>query len=196
MLAAAILAAGESRRMGAPKALLPIHGTTFAEHLYAVMDHPRIGLRRIVLGAEAERIQAQLHLVSASIVHNPDWRAGQLSSIQAAIRALPVGETDGLIVCPVDHPLVSPELIARLIEQFDASGKLIVLPSYQGRRGHPAIFRETLYRELLSAPADVGARHVVHAHPDDVLEVPTDEEGVVRNLNDAKALANAFRPGN
>jgi CTP:molybdopterin cytidylyltransferase MocA len=191
-LAAAILAAGESRRMGTPKALIPYRGATFAGHLLEVTKHARVGLIRVVLGAGADEIRAHLRLDAASVVLNPDWPKGQLSSIQAAIRSLPEGETEGLLLCPVDHPMVSAELVARLIEEFDSTGKSIVLPMYQGRRGHPVIFRAGLYHELLEASMEVGARQVVWAHKADVAEVPTDEEGVVLNLNDPETLKRAL----
>lgn len=188
MLAVAILAAGESRRMGTPKALLPYRGKTFVEHLIEVTRHSRVGIARVVLGAGAKNIQTKLHLDTDSIVLNENWSQGQLSSIQAAIRSLPTAGTEGLILCPVDHPLISVELVAHLIEQFDCSGKQIVLPTYRGRRGHPAIFHASLYDELLQASPEVGARQVVWAHAQDVQEFPTEEEGVVLNLNDPDAL--------
>lgn len=193
-LAAAILAAGESRRMGAPKALLPFAGRTFVEHLLEVATHSRIGVRRVVVGAHASEIAAKLHSVNAEIVVNPEWQQGQLSSIQTAIRSLPPGQTSGLLLCPVDHPLVSAKLIAMLIEAFDSSGKLIVLPTYAGRRGHPLIFRASLFPELLAASPEIGARQVVWAHAASVLEVATEEEGVVLNLNDPAALKRALDP--
>lgn len=191
-LAIAILSAGESRRMGTPKALIPYRGTTFAGHLLELAQHPRIGVVRVVLGAGAEEIGGHLGLDASRVVLNPDWRQGQLSSIQAAIRSLPADATAGLVLCPVDHPIVSAELIARLILAFDATGKPIVLPTYRGRRGHPVIFRMSLYEELLAASAQVGARQVVWAHAADVVEVATEEEGVVFNLNDPEALKRAL----
>jgi molybdenum cofactor cytidylyltransferase len=191
-LAAAILAAGESRRMGTPKALIPYRGATFAGHLLEVTRHARVGLTRVVLGASADEIREKLRLDAASVVLNPDWPKGQLSSIQAAIRSLPDGETAGLLLCPVDHPIVSAKLVARLIEEFDSMGKSIVLPTYQGQRGHPVIFRAGLYRELLEASMEVGARQVVWARQADVAEVLTDEEGVVLNINDPQTLRRAL----
>jgi CTP:molybdopterin cytidylyltransferase MocA len=177
--------------MGSPKALLPYRGITFAEHLVEATRHPRVALTRVVLGAKAEEIRVHLHVDAASIVVNPNWQQGQLSSIQTAIRSLPPGETEGLILCPVDHALVSAQLVANLIEKFDASGKLIVLPNYRGRRGHPVIFRASLYEELLSASAEIGARQVVWNHSEELLEVLTEEEGSILNLNDPAALQKA-----
>ena len=191
MLAAAILAAGESRRMGEPKALLRYRGSTFLEHLIEVTRHPRVGITRIVLGAGAEAIQAKLQLDPETIVINAEWSRGQLSSIQAAIRSLPPGITEGLILCPVDHPLVSAALVSQLIAQFDEAKKSIVVPTYRGKRGHPVMFPAWLYDELLRAAPNVGARQVVWEHPDSVAEVPTKEEGVVFNLNDPESLKRA-----
>lgn len=191
-LVAVILAAGESRRMGTPKALLPYRGKTFIEHLLEITRHPRIGARRIVLGAHLDQIRAKLPVEAASIVVNPDWRQGQLSSIQAAIRTIAADETSGLILCPVDHPLFSPKLIAQLIDVFDSTGQLVVLPVYHGRRGHPVIFAASLYTELLAASAAIGAREVVWAHTAQLQEVRTEEEGVVLNINDPETLRRAL----
>lgn len=192
MLAAVILAAGESRRMGSPKALLPFQSGTFLEHLLGVTCHPKIGVVRVVLGAHAEEICGRLNLDPATVVVNADWEQGQLSSIQAALRSLSAGASDGILLCLVDHPLVSAAIIAALIQQFYATGKLIVLPTYKGKRGHPVIFASSLYEELLAAPLDQGARAVVWAHSAEVLEVPTGEEGVLLNLNDSEALRRAL----
>jgi len=191
MLAAAILAAGESRRMGSPKALISIHGKTFVQHLLDATHHPRIGLTRIVLGADAEDIRSHLSIARELIVINDEWEKGQISSIQAAIRSLPDAGTEGLILCPVDHPLISADLVANLIAQFDSSRKRIVLPTFRGRRGHPVIFHSDLFSELLHASPDIGARQIVWAHESDVLELATEEEGVILNLNNPESLRNA-----
>lgn len=178
--------------MGRPKALLPYREGTFLEHLIAVTRHPRIGVTRVVLGAGADAIRAAAKLDPATVVVNGEWQRGQLSSICAGLRSLEGMETDGIVLCPVDHPLVSARLVGELIERFDSTRKAIVLPTYKGRRGHPAIFSSALYPELLAAPVDKGARVVVWTHAGDVLEVPTEEEGVVLNLNDPEALKRAM----
>jgi CTP:molybdopterin cytidylyltransferase MocA len=192
LLADIILCAGASSRMGRPKALLPYREGTFLEHLIRITHHPRIGVTRIVLGAGADEIRKIAKLDSSVVVLNPDWEQGQLSSICAGLRSLEGIETDGMILCPVDHPLVSARLVSDLIEQFYSSGKSIVLPAYNGRRGHPVIFSSALYEELLTAPSDKGARAVVWAHTAEVLEVPTGEEGVILNINDPDMLRHAI----
>jgi molybdenum cofactor cytidylyltransferase len=219
MLAAVILAAGESSRMGSPKALLPFRGHTFLEHLLDVIRDPspnanvapqqtkgpatqgappgnrRIGCTRVVLGAHEETIRAQCALDHASVVVNFDWRLGQLSSIHEALRSLPAGETDGIILFLVDHPMVTKDLVAALIRAFYDSNAPIVVPTYRGKRGHPVIFARSLYGELIAAPRSQGARSVVWAHAAEVVEVPTNEEGVVLNLNDPETLRRALNVG-
>ena len=194
MLAAVILSAGASSRMGSPKALLPYREGTFLEHLIEVTRHPQIGVTRVVLGAGAEVIRTIAKLDSSIVVLNPEWERGQLSSICAGLRSLNGIDTDGIILCPVDHPLVSARLVSELVERFYEGKKAIVLPAFNGRRGHPAIFSSALYSELLAAPLEKGARAVVWAHAADVIEIPTDEEGVVLNINDPDMLNRAIRP--
>jgi molybdenum cofactor cytidylyltransferase len=190
MLAAVILSGGASTRMGSPKALLPFQGRPFLDHLLEVTKHPKIGVRRVVLGAHAESVAKAITLDPAETVVNGNWQLGQLSSIHAALRTLPKG-TDGLLLFLIDHPLISAKLVDGLIAQFYSIRAPIVLPVYEGRRGHPVIFSVTLYEELEKAPRDVGARSVVWMHDKEVSEFNTEEEGCVLNLNDPEMYERA-----
>jgi molybdenum cofactor cytidylyltransferase len=144
------------------------------------------------LGSGAEVIRTIAKLKPSMVVLNADWEKGQLSSIRAGLLSLKEIEIDGIILCPIDHPLVSARLVAELVHRFYEDKKAIVLPTYNARRGHPVIFSKALFEELLSAPDDKGARAVVWAHAGDVLEVPTDEEGVILNINDPDMLQRAM----
>ena len=187
MLAAVILSGGASTRMGSPKALLPYQGRPFLEHLLEVIRHSKIAVRRVVLGAHAEPIAKAIRLNPDEIVINQEWEQGQLSSLQAALRSLPPG-TDGVLLCLIDHPLITAALVDGLIEQFYATKAPIVLPVFEGRRGHPVIFSSKVYEELERAPAELGARVVVWAHTKEVSEYTTAEEGCVLNLNDPETF--------
>lgn len=187
MLAAVILSGGASSRMGSPKALLPYQGRPFLEHLLDLSKHPKIGVRRVVLGAHAEPIAKAIALDANEIVINDEWEKGQLSSLQAALHSLPPG-TEGALIFLIDHPLISRPLVEGLIEQFYTTHAPVVLPVFEGRRGHPVLFSADLYGELEKAPHDLGARSVVWTHEKEVSEHPTFEEGCVLNLNDPKTF--------
>jgi molybdenum cofactor cytidylyltransferase len=174
--------------MGSPKALLPFQGRAFLEHLLEATCHPKISTRRVVLGPHAEVIAQAIRLHVDEIVINADWKQGQLSSMQAALGTLPAG-LDGVLLCLVDHPLISSALVGELITAFYTTRAPIVLPVYRGRRGHPVIFSSRLFPELLAAPLEVGARAVVWAHREEICEFPTSEAGCVVNLNDPEAFA-------
>ena len=185
-IAGIILAAGASSRMGDDKALLLWHNRSFLEHLLAALRNAPVDLVRVVLGANADEVQRRIALGAGQVVVNPDWQKGMLSSLTAGLDSLPP-DTESAIVCLVDHPCISSRLIQALIANFRATRKPIVIPTYQGRRGHPVLFAASLFDELRAAPPDIGARHVVRQHATDVLEVPTDEEGVMLNINDPAA---------
>jgi molybdenum cofactor cytidylyltransferase len=179
-IGALILAAGDSRRMGRPKALLPLEGRTFLEVLMDRLIRAGVAPILLVLGSAAEEIQSVLKLSLARVVINPDPTRGQLSSIHCGILALAPREVDGLFIAPVDTPRVK---VATLEQMKDAlPGRPLVVPVFQGRRGHPALFSANLFPDLLRAPLDQGARAVVHATTDR-LELPCDDPAVLEDFD-------------
>jgi len=185
MIVAVILSAGESSRMGRPKALLPIDGVRFVEKIVSTLKSTDVGNIIVVLGHNAEEIQRKIRDLPVTILINHDYKQGQLSSLQVAIRHLESsgGPVDGILVHLVDHPYIDANLVNLMIDRFHETKKLIVVPRFQDRRGHPVIFARALFSELLAAGTDQGAKPVVHAHRDDTLEIDTDDKGVLIDID-------------
>ena len=181
MTAGLILAAGESRRMGSPKALLPYRQTTFLDalcRLLAAQCSPVI----VVLGASADEIRAR-SAGPATFVVNADYQSGQTTSMQCGLRAVPP-HAEGVLFTLVDHPAVTPETVARLLS---APFPLLRVPRYQGRRGHPIWFSRELIPEFLALGNDGAARDVVHRHRDRTGFLDLDDPGIVADIDDPAA---------
>ena len=184
MICAVILSAGESSRMGQPKALLPIDGQTFIERIVGALKQTSIDRVIVILGHDAEEMKQRVGHLPIEILVNPDYKLGQLSSLQVAVRHLEkTADCDGMLVHLVDHPYIDSGLVATMIERFYQSGKLLVVPRHDGKRGHPVIFSRKLFGELLAAPMDQGAKAVVNAHRDDTLEIDTHDEGITVDID-------------
>ena len=146
----------------------------------------RAGLENIIviLGHDAEAMRQKIAQLPVTILVNPDYRTGQLSSLRVAIRHLLANDRcSGLLVHLVDHPYIDAALVNLLIERFGDSGKLVAVPRFHGKRGHPVIFARSLFDELLNAPEDQGAKAVVNAHRDETLEIETEDEGITLDID-------------
>jgi molybdenum cofactor cytidylyltransferase len=184
MIVAVVLSAGESSRMGRPKALLPIDGQTFIEKIVGALTRTQISKVIVILGHNAGEMRRRIEHLPVEILINPDYKLGQLSSLQVAVRHLETQtDCDGMLVHLVDHPYIDAKLVDNMIERFYATGKVIVVPRYGAKRGHPVFFSRKLFDELLAAPMDQGAKAVVNAHRDDTLEIDTQDSGVTVDID-------------
>lgn len=184
MIVAVVLSAGESSRMGRPKALLPIDGQTFIERIVAALKQTTVGKIIVILGHNARELEAKISHLPVQILINTDYRQGQLSSLQLAVRDLQAdADCDGMLVHLVDHPYLAPALVQEMIRRFYETKKRIIVPKFHGKRGHPVIFSNTLFGELLSAPMAEGAKAVVNAHRAETLEIDTQEEGIAVDID-------------
>jgi CTP:molybdopterin cytidylyltransferase MocA len=172
-----ILAAGESRRMGSPKALLQYGSETFLDTLIARFA-PRCSPVIVVLGANAAEIRAAATR-PATFVLNPDYRDGQTTSMQCGLRAVPP-DAAGVLFTLVDHPAASPGTLDVLLAPSDA---LLRVPRYREKRGHPIWFHRQLIAEFLSLPQDGAAREVVRRHVDRTEFLDLDDPGVVADID-------------
>jgi molybdenum cofactor cytidylyltransferase len=181
-IAGVILAAGESRRMGRDKALLPVGEHTFVEHLIEVLQ-PELSPIAVVLGHHAEEIERQITADNVLILKNPNYKLGQLSSLQVAMKYLINTNVAAAIVALVDHPAITASVVRALVGRFRETGAPIAVPVCHGRRGHPVLFARSTFQELLDAPLDEGARYVVHQHASEMELVETEEEGILWDLD-------------
>jgi molybdenum cofactor cytidylyltransferase len=184
MIVAVILAAGESSRMGRPKALLPIDGETFIERIVGVLRKTKIGRVFVILGHNAAELSRRIEHLPIEILINPNYKLGQLSSLHVAVRRIEQdADCDGMLVHLVDHPYIDARLVDTMIDRFYESNKFIVVPRHGSKRGHPVIFSRRLYGELLKAPLDQGAKVVVNAHQADTLEIDTEDIGITIDID-------------
>jgi CTP:molybdopterin cytidylyltransferase MocA len=182
-VAGIILAAGESRRMGFPKALLRYRDETFLDTLighFTLRCDPVI----VVLGAHAVRIREGA-LRPATFVINPDYQRGQTTSMQCGLRAVPAG-AEGVLFTLVDHPAVSPATFDALLA---APRPMVRVPRFQGRRGHPLWFSRELIAEFLELPENGAARDIVRSHAPQTEFLDVDDAGILADIDDPAAYS-------
>jgi molybdenum cofactor cytidylyltransferase len=179
---AVILAAGEARRMGRPKALLRLGESTFLARTAATLHRPGVASVVVVLGHEADRIVAESGLpAGVELLRNPRPADGMLSSVLAGLAAAEERSAEAILLQPVDHPLVAPATVDAVLQAL-GSGAVVAVPSHGGRRGHPAGFARAAWPALRSADPRRGARMVLADHPEWVVHVSGDP-GSVRGFD-------------
>ncbi|HCO92904.1 MAG TPA: molybdenum cofactor cytidylyltransferase [Phycisphaerales bacterium] len=182
MICSIVLAAGLSNRMGVQKLLLPFGGKTVISHIVDQLLASSIGEVHVVVGHEAERISAELSGRAVSIVNNPNYKSGMLSSVRRGLRNLPE-KCRAVLVVLGDQPSITTELIEQMLQSFAATEKSILVPLYKGKRGHPILFSERYRDEILAQYDDVGLRGLLHAHPDDVSELSVSTSAVLCDMD-------------
>jgi molybdenum cofactor cytidylyltransferase len=188
-VAAIVLAAGRSTRMGGPNKLLAeISGKPLvriaAEQALASRARPVI----VVSGHERSRVEAALAGLPVRLVHNPDYADGLSTSLKAGLAAVPA-DVDGAIVCLGDMPQVSSALIDRLVCAFDPEfGALVVVPTIGGKRGNPVVWSRRFFADLARLEGDVGARHLIASYAEVVAEVPVEDAAALTDVDTPEAL--------
>jgi molybdenum cofactor cytidylyltransferase len=184
MIAGLILAAGESRRMGRDKALLTYRGLTFVETIVASLSAGGIANITLVLGHHADLIQRSTNLNGVRVVVNGDYQRGQTSSLQAGLAALTADSPDGIVLCLVDHPAISSDVVATLISEFRSSRAPLVIPKHKGERGHPVLIGKNLFPELLALPYGQAANTVIRRYYDQANFVDVADAGILIDVDE------------
>jgi molybdenum cofactor cytidylyltransferase len=192
-IAALVLAAGRSSRMGSNKLLAEVAGKPMVAH---VVDAALASQARpvvVVTGNEAERVAAALGDRPVQRVHNADFAAGISGSLKAGLKALG-DEVDGALVCLADMPLLGAATLDRLIAAFNpVEGRAICVPTWNGKRGNPVLWSRRFFPEMAELAGDVGARHLIGEHAELVCEVAMADDAVLLDIDTPEALASLRR---
>jgi len=180
---AIILAAGESRRMGRPKLLLPYGDRTIIETVVRNVLSSRADRAVIVLGGNRQEIEERIRAFAVKRVINRRYKEGMFSSVQRGLSALPASARAAVFIL-ADQPDVPPSVIDLLIEAYRREKKGIVLPVYRKKRGHPLLIDLKYRLEIEALSPDIGLRGLLREHRDDILEVRVSSPGVLKDIDD------------
>jgi len=192
-IAAIVLAAGQSRRMGAANKLLePVNGKPMMLHAVDAALETSADPVIVVTGHEPERIREAIKGRAVTIAHNPDYSDGLSTSLRAALSVLG-DDVEGVIVCLSDMPAVSSDHMSRLIGAFDPeASRSIIVPTVAGKRGNPVLWHRRFFTQMADISGDVGARHLIGENEESLFEAAMDDGAVLEDL-DTPAALEAYR---
>lgn len=189
---AIILAAGESKRMGQPKMLLPYADKTIIETVIHNALASTADKVMVVLGANREGIAEQIKNLPVHMEVNPDFSSGMLSSVQVGFRALPE-DAEAALVLLGDQPGISSAVMDEVLNEYRSSHKSMVVPIYQGRRGHPLLIAIKYREEIQTLHKDIGLRELLHNHPDEILEIKMDIADILQDIDNPEDYQQALK---
>jgi molybdenum cofactor cytidylyltransferase len=182
MISAILLGAGKSKRMGVDKLSLPWGRKTVLEHCFETLLRSKVEEVVVVLNLRKKGIKDLFLRPRVKIVMNPYSKKGMSTSIRRGLQMIhPYSQ--GILIALGDQPYLKARTINALIRAFCQRKEGIILPSFQGRMGHPVIFHQKYKKELLSLKGDVGGRSIIERHPEDVRRVPVKSAGVVKDID-------------
>lgn len=182
LVSAVVLAAGMSKRMGAPKQLLEIGGKPLLENVLVNLRQSRVGEIILVLGAAAQEIRDRIDLTAIRVVDNEAFEAGMGTSLRAGLAAVDTQAQAALIVL-ADQPFVAGATFDRLIEQYLQQRPQIALPIYKGFRGNPVLLDRSVFAEVMALNGDIGCRAIFGSHTENILKVPVEDIGILLDID-------------
>lgn len=187
-----VLAAGLSTRMGTQKLLLPFEGKTIIEKVVENIRFSGIENIVVVLGSDAAAVSSVLKSQSVQLVLNENFRDGMHSSVMTAVKTLP-SEAKAVLVFLGDQPFIPSRAIVTVVEAWKTSGKGIVIPLFEGRRGHPPLYDLKYRAELENLDPEIGLRAVSRKFPEDIFEVETFCPEIVRDIDTKSDYENELK---
>ena len=181
-VAAVLLAAGGSRRMGQTKQLLPIDGQPMVRRVAQTVCQAGLAQVVAVVGAEGERVARALADLDLEIVHNQAWQRGMSTSVRAGIEALRP-EIEAALLVLADQPGLTLDALKALVEAYRATRAPIVAPYYRGRRGNPVLFARSLFADLGQVEGDQGGRALLVLYEQDVARVDLDDAAILLDVD-------------
>lgn len=168
--------------MGTPKALLDAGGMTFLARILSSLEEGGAGPLIVVTRSLEDPVADEARRLGSQVIQNPDPSTGPISSLQAGIRHLS-DDAPAVLFAPVDHPLFSPTTVGALISGFKKRRAPLVVPAFEGWRGHPVLFGRLLFPELLEENLPEGARTVVRRYLAERLQLPVEDPGILANID-------------
>lgn len=188
-----LLSAGLSTRMGEPKQLLPFGNNTMIETIIDNMLESKLDEVIVVIGHESEKVREKIQDKPVKVAFNPNYQQGMLTSAQCGVQVLP-DRADAFALMLVDQPFITSDLIDRVVDAYNNSNKGIALPSYNYRRGHPAIFSRCYATDILTLDAESGGiRSLFKTNADDIHYVIVDTNHVLRDIDYRKDYEEALK---
>jgi len=186
---AIILAAGESKRMGSPKMILPFRGMTIIEKVIENVLSSDVEKTVIVLGAGKEKIVKLTEKLPVMHCFNGNYKNGMLSSVKCGFEYLPM-DFRAVLVLLGDQPLIGASVINTVIKGYKESGKNIVIPVFNKRRGHPLLIDKRYRDEIINLDGPEGLKELVKRHPDDILEIETGNPEILKDIDTEEEYLN------
>jgi molybdenum cofactor cytidylyltransferase len=182
MIPAIILAAGQSKRMGTAKMLLPFGQKTILESVIGSVQQSKVDEVVVVVGARRKELEKKISHLQILTTFNPRYSTGMLSSVQHGIDKINP-KAEAAVIVLGDQPSLSPATIDHIIDAFTRTKKGIVLPVYRGRRGHPILIDMKYKEEIEKLNPLVGLRELIHHHADDVCEVEVGTDSILQDID-------------
>ena len=181
-IAGIVLAAGEGKRFGQPKALAQFEGASFLERVTESLKHAGCEAVIVVGGANSEAVEKLCADLDVDFIENANWQAGQFSSLKTGLASFD-SHPPGVLVALVDHPFIKIPTYVRILDGASLHPESIVIPTYECKRGHPVVLPKSLVMEIENTPDSSNLREIIKKHDNMIVEVPVEDSGILKDID-------------